>query len=31
MPSVTDAIKVLDEGVGYGIIVGIGAVFAIMM
>ena len=27
----SDGIKVLDQGVGYGIVVGIGAFFAILM
>lgn len=31
MSSVTDGIQVLGQGVGYGIVIGIGAIFAIMM
>jgi hypothetical protein len=31
MASVTDGIQVLDQGFGYGIVIGIGGFFAIMM
>jgi hypothetical protein len=31
MASLTNGIQVLDPGVGYGIVVGIGAFFSLMM